>query len=167
MRDTLRRHRPAVLLGLTIALMPSLARAQRPAPIEQVAWFAGCWSRSTATSVVEEQWMAPRGGAMLGMSRTVANNALREFEHLRVFTAGDTLVYASTPSRQQYTEFRSKTISADEVVFENATHDFPQRIGYRRVSRDSLLAYIEGNANGTPRRINFPYARVACPGATP
>jgi hypothetical protein len=165
MRHSFGRHSQRVLLGLLAACVPGMAGAQSSARIDQVAWFAGCWSRTTASSVVEEQWMAPRGGAMLGMSRTVANNTVREFEHLRIFTAGDTLVYASTPSRQQYTEFRSKTITADEIVFENPTHDFPQRIGYKRISRDSIHAYIEGNANGTPRRVNFPYARATCPAA--
>jgi hypothetical protein len=32
------------------------------------------------------------------------------------------------------------------------------------VGRDSLVARIEGTSNGRSRGVEFPYARVACPG---
>jgi hypothetical protein len=48
------------------------------------------------------------------------------------------------------------------VLFENAAHDFPQRIGYRRLGNDSLVAWIEGTRQGRTRRVEFPYGRVAC-----
>jgi hypothetical protein len=46
-------------------------------------------------------------------------------------------------------------------VFENPQHDFPQRVGYRR-DGDTMLAWVEGMASGKPRRVEFPYRRVAC-----
>jgi len=46
------------------------------------------------------------------------------------------------------------------VVFENLRHDFPQRIIYRRVSEDSLIARIEGMINGAKRSIDFPYRKI-------
>jgi len=157
---------PSALITLYLSLA-SAGAAQEGAPSERIGWLSGCWSRTTAISVVEEQWMAPRGGTLLGMSRTTTNGAVREYEHLRIFTKGDTLVYAASPSGQAYTEFRSKTIDAREIVFENLNHDYPQRIGYKSISRDSPLAYIEGPNGGTTRRINFPLVRTACPGAAP
>ncbi len=145
------------------ALTAQDARAARSSPVDQLAWLAGCWERVSGATVVEEQWMAPRGGMMLGMGRTVVGGRVREYEMLRVFEAGDTLVYGSTPSGQAYAEFRAPTIGDRSVVFENRSHDFPQRIGYRAIRSDSLIAFIEGPRGGTVRRIEFPYARVACP----
>lgn len=159
---------PACCALITLSLSLAVeGAAQGGTPSDKIGWMSGCWARTKAASVVEEQWMAPRGGTLMGMSRTTANGSVREYEHLRIFTSGDTLVYASTPSGQTYTEFRSKLIGAREIVFENLTHDFPQRIGYKSVSRDSLLAYIEGPNGTTTRRINFPMARAACPGSAP
>lgn len=109
--------------------------------------------------------MSPRGGMMLGVGRTMAGGSVREYEFLRVFAAGDTLVYGSIPSRQSYAEFREKTITDREVIFENLAHDFPQRIGYRSSGSDSLIAFIEGPRAGTVRRIEYPYARTPCPAA--
>lgn len=60
--------------------------------------------------------------------------------------------------------FPASEVTDSSVVFENAEHDFPQRIGYRRVGGDSLVAWIEGTAGGKARRVEFPYRRAACPG---
>lgn len=99
---------------------------------------------------------------MLGVSRTVNAGNVREFEQLRIFTVGDTIVYGALPSRQSYSEFRTTTVREREVVFEDLKHDFPQRIGYRAAG-DSLLAYIEGSQGASTRRIPFAYVRTSCP----
>ena len=48
------------------------------------------------------------------------------------------------------------------VVFENPTHDFPQRIIYH-VDKDGLLmASIEGIDKGNQKKVDFPMRRAAC-----
>ena len=166
-------RRPAVLLlpslAVALAVAPAAAAAQAPAtsaarPTSALAWMAGCWQRRAGTRLVEEQWMAPRGGLMLGASRTTRGDTLVEYEALRIEEAGDTLVYVASPSRQATTRFRAAGVRGDTVRFEDPTHDFPQRVGYVRRGADSLVAWIEGTQNGHPRRVEFPYARVECPG---
>lgn len=162
--------RPSATVLVTIVtqlLFAARADAQSGASVDRAGWIAGCWARTTPTSTVEEQWMAPRGGTMLGISRTVVNGAVREYEFLRIFAAYDTLVYAATPSGQAYSEFRSISVGARDIVFENLKHDFPQRIGYKAIGRDSIVAFIEGPRGGANRRIEFPYARAKCPEGTP
>src|SRR5215212_3312748 len=119
---------PALLLPLLLA---ATAGAQGAAPADSLGWLAGCWQLAGGTRVVDEQWMAPRGGEMLGMSRTVSGGATREYEFLRIYARGDTLIYAARPAGQPPAEFRATKISATEAIFENPQHDFPQTIGYR------------------------------------
>ena len=108
--------------------------------------------------------MAPRGGAMLGVSRTVRDGAVVEYEFLRIVAAGDTLVYDALPSGQSRTEFRALPAGdGAEVVFANPAHDFPQRVAYRRVGADSIVARIEGTRGGQARTVSFPFRRVSCP----
>jgi len=52
-------------------------------------------------------------------------------------------------------------------VFENPEHDFPRRISYARPDESRLLASIEGPRNGTPRRIEFVFTRIACDAPIP
>ena len=142
------------------------ARSANARPSDDLAWLAGCWELRTRSRVVEEQWLSPRGGVLLGVSRTTRGESAETHEFMRIYEAGDTLVYAAHPAGQAPTEFRSKWRSAGEIVFENLAHDFPQRVSYRRVSPSRLAARIEGKreAGGTIEGADFAYTRVACPG---
>jgi hypothetical protein len=154
---------PAAAL-LALAVTPAAAVAQAtPAPIARIAWLAGCWERRIGSRVVEEQWMTPRAGVMLGMGRTVRGDTLVEFEQVQLLQRGDRLVYAAAPSGQTPAEFESTLVTDSAAVFSNPAHDFPQRISYRRAGRDSLIAAIEGVEAGRARGVEFRYRRVRCP----
>jgi Domain of unknown function (DUF6265) len=140
----------------------SAAVAGASSGVEQIAWLQGCWQSVSGDRVVEEQWTAPRAGSMLGTGRTVRGDTLVEYEFVVVRERGERLVYLAHPSGQPSAEFVSTTASPSEVVFENAQHDFPQRVGYQRQGTD-LAAWIEGTRDGQTRRIDFHYRRAACP----
>jgi len=131
------------------------------AVITAVGWLQGCWQMTAGDRVVEEQWMAPRAGVMLSAGRTVRGSTLVEWEWVLLREKDGTLEYEAHPSGQASAVFTARSATDNEVVFENPTHDFPQRVGYRR-DKDSLLAWIEGTAGGKLRRVEFPYRRVAC-----
>ncbi|MDQ8165247.1 MAG: DUF6265 family protein [Gemmatimonadota bacterium] len=138
------------------------ARAQS-APIDRIAWLAGCWEQRGPDRLTMETWMPPFGGAMIGASRTVIGGALREFEHIRITTDSGRLVYTAIPSGQRETKFPYKDASDTMVVFENLAHDFPQRVIYRKRGADSVIARIEGpGPNSTVRGTNFPFRRASC-----
>jgi len=160
----MRRARFGLGAGLIVAaLAPSTHAAV--AGIERVAWLQGCWELAADGRTVEEQWMGPCGGAMIGQSRTVKSGAMIEFEFVVIRERGEHLVYHAHPSGQPAAEFVSTTVSGNSVVFENPGHDFPQRIGYERRG-SSLKAWIEGSMRGQARKIEFPYQRVSCPAGT-
>ncbi len=155
--------RPVMMSFALVLVVAFPLRAQSPQGVDVVKWMAGCWELRTATRVVEEYWMPPRGGTMLGMGRTVVRDSMTAFESTLIRQRDGRLVYAANPSGQAPTQFPSIVATADSVVFELKEHDFPQRVGYARRGADSLIAWIEGTSNGRTRRIPFPYARVACP----
>jgi hypothetical protein len=153
-------------LTLAFLVVAATGRAQEApatAGIQALAWLQGCWEAVSAGRVVEEQWTAPRGRSMVGLSRTVRGEELTEYELIVIRERGDRLVYIAHPSGQPSAEFLSTTVARTTVVFENPAHDFPQRIGYRREA-GSLLAWVEGTRDGTSRRVEFPYRRVPCAG---
>ena len=163
------RPRAAALFAITaLAVTAAGASAYQStqARTQAVTWMAGCWERATPRSVVNEQWMRPSGGLLMGMSRTVrrttAGDSLREFEFLRIFERGGKLVYAAQPQGRPPTEFTEAQLTDSSITFENLAHDFPQRIIYRK-RPDSLVARIEGPRGGQTQGIDFPYGKVACP----
>jgi len=133
--------------------------------ITKLGWLAGCWQRTYGRRAVEEQWMAPRAGLMLGIGRTTnaAGDTLIEFEQTKIQQRGNDLVFTASPSGQATDSFTATAVSDSSVTFENKAHDFPQRVGYTLKADGSLAAWIEGTQGGKPRHIDFPYTRVACP----
>ena len=152
------------LAGVLLVVAAETASAQIDKGIGRASWLRGCWEATTATGSVEENWMEPKGGSMIGVSRTIRDGKMTSYETIVLREEGDRLAYDAHPSGQSATTFLSARITASELVFENPSHDFPQQVGYRR-DGDSLLAWISGTRNGESRRIEFPYRRARCAGS--
>lgn len=107
--------------------------------------------------------MAPAGGAMLGMSRTVRRGRMvtHEFMQIREASAGG-IEFHAQPAGQAPDTFAAARVSDSEVVFENAGHDFPQRVIYAADGPARLQARIEGIDKGRERVVRFPMVRVPC-----
>ena len=154
------------LLGtLAVVLLGAAAYAQAPAAkptLQDFAWLAGHWRIEQADRLVDEHWMAPSGGLMMGMARNVQAGKVREYEFtlLRQEPNGD-ILYIASPSKQTETAFKLTSLRNGEAVFENPEHDFPKKIIYARQADGSLLAAIEGpGRDGKVRRVEYPFKRV-------
>lgn len=89
-----------VLVGMVTA---SLA-AQPPAraDVSRLSWLEGRWSGVADGVSMEEQWTAPRGGALLGLHRDVKGERMVSFEFLRIETTSEgTFYFASPESRAE------------------------------------------------------------------
>lgn len=148
-----------ITLGLALLFVAVDAQA---GAIDRMGWLAGCWRGGSGDRVVEEQWMQPRAGLMLGMGRTATASKVATFEQMRIHEDGDRLVFTSKPVDKPEDSFRALDPVDDAIVFENLDHGFPQRIIYRRGADGSLAARIEGKRGDRIVGINFPMQRVAC-----
>ena len=141
------------------------AAAQNATEITSIAWLTGCLEQRTAARLVEEQRMGVHAGTMLGMGRTSSAKGLGEYELTLIRQDGARLLYEAHPSGQAPATFVATVANGDSVIFAAPEHDFPQRVGYRRIGRDSVLGWIEGTMRGSVRRVEFPYRRVVCAAA--
>ena len=143
------------LAALLLALQPPASPE-----LDKLAWLSGCWMQKTSSQTIEEHWMAPGGGIMVGMSRTVMDGRTASFEQLRIAPMlSGTLAYIAQPSGLAAVTFPVKSVSDSEVVFENLAHDFPQRIIYRRNGKDAVAARIEGVNQGRNVGQDFAFKR--------
>src|SRR5687767_1653005 len=159
----MRLARVSLLAVLVMLVVGASSRA--PESPARLKWLAGCWRLTTQRQTIDEQWMAPSGDMLLGMSRSTRRIAGRdsvfEYEFMRIFARGDSVIFRAHPKGQTGGEFPVERMDDSSVVFANPAHDFPQRIRYR-ISGDSLHASIEGQHGGKLVTVPFPYARVAC-----
>lgn len=151
-------------MKLLPALLLAACASVQAHPLTALEWLAGCWVQQGREAGSVEQWMAPAGGVMLGMARTVKNGRVVEFEFMQIRAEADgRLAYIAQPQGRPPTVFGLLQQDEAEVVFENPAHDFPQRVRYRRDGADRLVARIEGRLKDQERGIDFPMQRVACP----
>jgi hypothetical protein len=150
-----------VTIAALLTAFVTPATCQPVATTADLAFMTGCWKFEAKGRVVEEHWMAPSGGSLIGISRTVVNGKTTEVEFLQIRDLADGLSYIAKPSNQAEAKFVATAKTGDDVSFENPTHDFPQRIRYR-LDGNTLRARVEGTINGKSRGIDFPYVKVSC-----
>ena len=137
-------RRLVVLLALATACRASATTTPTTACrglVTDAAWLTGAWHSDGGA---EELWTAAAGRTMLGVGRTVVQGGTMAFEFMRIEERADGLVFVAHPSAGAGVEFRRTACRPDLLRFENPTHDFPQRIEYRRTGADTMEAEIEG-----------------------
>lgn len=140
---------------MAAALAMLLAAASPAASVDDLGWLAGDWVSETDGRWTEERWAAPRGAMMIGYSRSGRGDALREFEFLRIAAdAGGGLAYIAMPQGGTPVAFPLVRREGMRATFENAAHDYPQRIEYVREG-EVLTATISAIDGAKARRWTY------------
>ncbi|HEY5610797.1 MAG TPA: DUF6265 family protein [Thermoanaerobaculia bacterium] len=131
--------------------------------ISRLSWLSGCWASANFEAGSGEMWMAPAGGSLLGVSRTVKKGKTVAHEFMQIRDVDGRIYFIANPSGQNEARFLLAKLEGTRAIFENLDHDFPQRILYALNEDGSLVGRIEGNVNGTEKAIDYPMARATCP----
>ncbi len=114
--------------------------------IEELSWMAGYWAGEVEGVRMEECWLHPGGGLMVGVHRDVKGDGSGFFEYLRIEEDADGIQYLASPSGGPVTSFRLTSTATRSATFENPEHDYPKRIRYWLDSEERLHARIDGGA---------------------
>lgn len=123
------------------------------------SWISGWWAGDIDGVRMEEVWTTPANGLMVGVHRDVLPGGKAAFEFLRIEEKDGKVVYRSMPGGRPVTDFPLKSATDSKIVFENPTHDFPQRIIYWKQG-DKLCARIEGKMQGKEAAEEWCWSRV-------
>jgi hypothetical protein len=148
---------PALLALPLLALDPS--RGREEPTLDDLAWLAGHWSAEKNGTRTEEVWLAPAGGLMLAMNRTVPSTGRAAFEYLRIELREEGPVYVASPGGKGATDFPLADFGERFVLFENPEHDFPQRIRYELDAAGALHARVSGDVAGKERSEEWTWKR--------
>ena len=126
--------------------------------IEKLIWLSGSWVGTQGDTYTEEHWIEPRGGMMLAVNRT-SNGDSGKFEFLRIQQKKNgSISLLASPAGRPEIEFEMTETGNNKVVFENAKHDFPQKITYQR-NENTMHVRIEAVDNGRTRKIEWTWQR--------
>jgi len=150
--------------GILLVAAGLPAAASDPASVDSLEWMAGTWGATQEHEWVEEHWLAPRGGLMLGTNRSGDNDQARSFEFLRITAGPDGVpIYWAQPAGGKAVPFRQIASRPGSAIFENNRNPYPKRISYRRVD-DTLEVFIEGA--GGKNRVSWIWQRLAAQGGS-
>jgi hypothetical protein len=147
-----------IVLGIVLlCVWSSKAEAQKSEPLK---WLVGSWKINTGNGAIVERWNWINDSTFQGKSFFVkdpGDSSLQETLELS-FRKGNwtyqSLAYGQ--NNNQVISFPVIYVGKGEFISENPTHDFPQRIAYRR-SKNNLFASIEGKRKGRYAKQNFDF----------
>jgi len=124
-------HKSLLLAAALLAPPPLSAEAPRHAALP--AWLAGTWMMEEGASWADELWTDPRGGVMLGLSRSGFGPQLQDWELTRIQSKPDgSMAFIVQRQGREAIEFPMVLVSDAAIEFANPARDYPQRIRYWR-----------------------------------
>jgi hypothetical protein len=149
--------RTLIIIIATLLLAPA-ARAET---LADLSWLKGCWRTQGDGPVITEVWSAPPMPAMIGYSYTIGEGETQGWEAMRIEMRDGAPTFIGMPSGGAGVRFRWVDDDAPGavVVFENAAHDYPQRIRYAR--EGNLLTATISKLDDSDA-IAFEYRRIRC-----
>lgn len=156
-------HKSRIVIPIVIVAMVSFSVGvgAKTMDLSGLAWMAGNWSGTQGGVEMEEFWQKPKGNTMLGLHRDVAGGRTVSFEFARIEATPEAITYWASPGGRPATPFRLIEQKEKRVVFENAKHDFPQRVIYWLSDDGALHAKIEGSLNGKTASEEWTWRRAS------
>jgi hypothetical protein len=162
---------------------PARGQTQPPAPspqvtttpvkaaVAQLAWIAGPWSGTLNDRTIEQHWMTPNGGSMVGMYRSIRDNRAALYELLAIEQRGDEVFLrikhfapgpglVSQEARDQSADHVLVKADGRTAVFEGSTAGGPVRVSFSSPDADTLNITVERQREGKPVATEFKYKRI-------
>lgn len=127
-------------------------------------WLEGSWSMKKRNGgAIMENWMISNDSTLSGESLNFSvTGSSRVMETLQLVYRNGTYFYISTvkgQNNEQPVKFTITSHNENGFVAENPGHDFPKRITYKLVTKDSIHAFIDGGPSMPEKKSDFYYSR--------
>jgi len=139
--------------------------AQQVEPFEIFKLLPGKWEYVHPKGFkIWELWQSEASNSLMGTSWKISESDTALAETIQIKQDGKRLFYIPVVKEQNNGLPVTFTLLSNEhhtYIFENKTHDFPQRIIYQFIGSDKLKAIIEGDIGGKLKQIEFSFVRIA------
>src|SRR6476620_8959519 len=152
----------ATALLIVLATLASCKKNENTNKLHVADWLIGSWENQMEEGRLTETWEKVNDSLYSGKSYLIKDKDTLDNEVIHLMQKGNDLFYIPIVKGQnndQPVVFSSTSASASQMVFVNPKHDFPQKITYRKVNNDSLVAEISGLDQGRSARETYPMSR--------
>ncbi|MAP79566.1 MAG: hypothetical protein CL526_00625 [Aequorivita sp.] len=128
----------------------------------KLQWLLGTWINEKENDFSQETWTRENDSSFTGYSfREVSGEVVFAEAMVLQLKNGDLNLTVASPKKphEKPVTFVMVASEGDKFIFENKSHDFPQKIIYWQPVKDSLHAWIEGVENGNTKKIDFYFSK--------
>lgn len=121
-------------------------------------WLLGKWENKVDQGILTENWKRLNDSTFQAESFFIKEKDTLHFEAITLQQKGEELFYTATVKGQNEDKpvtFNMTSATDKKLVFENPKHDYPQKITYSLIKKDSLVAEISGIQQGKPSSEKF------------
>ncbi|HRG18244.1 MAG TPA: DUF6265 family protein [Flavobacterium lutivivi] len=130
--------------------------------IDKMSWLEGSWENKLPEGTLTETWQKINDSTYSGQTLFIKEKDTIHFEEIVLSQKGETLFYTPTVKGQnndEPIEFKLTNSTENEFIFENPKHDYPQKIAYKKLNANNLVATISGKQQGKPSSESYPMKR--------
>ncbi len=130
--------------------------------LEKANWFLGEWKNPTPNAHFTEIWTKENDSIYKAKSFVTIKKDTVFYENIILEQKNDSLFYTvsvKAQKKEQPVSFYLTTSSANQLIFENPKHDYPNKIIYTKITNNNILAEISGIQNGKKIKESFPMKR--------
>lgn len=131
--------------------------------IKAANWLLGNWESKSVEGNLTETWEKVNDSTFQAQSYFIKEKDTLHFESITLQQKGDKLTYSAAVKGQNNDKavtFKLTTGTEKQMVFENPKHDYPKKIIYTQITKDSLVANISGIQQGKPSSEQFSMKKI-------
>jgi len=131
--------------------------------LDTAKWFIGTWQNPTSDGLFTEQWNQKNDSVYSAISTVIVNKDTVFYESISLEQKKDSLYYivsVKDQNKELPVSFKLISVTDNQLVFENAKHDFPSKITYSKIKEDSIVAFISGLIDGKEKIEQFPMKKI-------
>lgn len=119
--------------------------------LNELSWLEGNWENTLGEGLIVENWSKLNDSVFTAKSYFIRGKDTLHFENIELKLTDEDLFYIATVEGQNNNEpvkFKLNPNTESSFMFENPTHDYPQKIEYKKISDTILSATVSGIQEG-------------------
>ena len=141
----------AILILILALTFTFCGKSKEVSKIVDADWLLGKWENNSKDGYLLETWKKVNDSVYDGESYFIKGKDTLHFEKIQMKQKGEELFYISTIKGQNNDKpitFKHIDSIEKQLVFENPKNDFPQKIAYSKITKDSISIQISGIQQG-------------------
>ena len=119
--------------------------------LEKMNWLVGDWEQKLPDGTIRETWTRQNDSTFSGTSFFINAKDTVHFETIKLHQNIGKFVYSATivgQNNEEPIDFKLTSDAENTFIFENPSHDYPQKITYKKLGNNNVIITISGKQQG-------------------